>query len=722
MKRNHKKRARCAVAWALAACLVAGLAVMPMLAARQETAGEQAAIRSAQPEYRDIDTRLVGGGQLAGQAAVAVELPAEVKLTGYLVENGDTVQAGDAIAAVDPVSVMTAIAAVQQTLEHLSGQIADAASSASTQNLTAISGGVVKTLYAQPGDNVQDVMLAHGALAVLSLDGYMAVQLSASAQPGQTLTVTLPDGAQVPGTVYSSVNGTLTVTVEDDGYPVGATVTVADAAGESLGSGALYILSPWNVTAYAGTVSQVYAAEGASVYAGQTLLRLEGLGASGTYQQLVDQHHEYETLMQELFRLYQTETLTAPCDGVVTGIDPDGDFLLQGADSSGLAGKALVLMSDVEYLSDDPTEQPEQPGQDDPQEDGGDENKDGNEEDGGEPDPEPEPDPDPEEPACTGAADCPAKTHNPGCLSQQPSHTYWGYPAKIITLAGTSAAVRRAETAVAVEDLAQLPSVSTDAAAMTVEQTYESSLFSGLSAGDTVLLVFDETGTLVMVAWLSSEPAQPTEPTEPTGPTQPTEPTDPTAPTQPGGGQSGGFSGGGGASFGGGQQTQSSFTLYSLEKITVASVTSQAHMTLEITVDELDITKVQPGQSASVTLDALPGERFEATVSQVAASGTNEGGSSKFTVELTLEKDSQMLPGMQASAFLTLDTARNVLCVPAAALGEENGEPVLYTALDPDTGAPTAPFNVTLGTADADYTQILTPLPPDTTIYYPYYE
>lgn len=722
MKRNHKKQARRAVAWALAACLVAGLAVMPMLAARQETAGEQAAIRSAQPEYRDIDTRLVGGGQLAGQAAVAVELPAEVKLTGYLVENGDTVQAGDALAAVDPVSVMTAIAAVQETLEYLSEEIADAASSASTQNLTAISGGVVKTLYAQPGDNVQDVMLAHGALAVLSLDGYMAVQLSASAQPGQTLTVTLPDGTQVPGTVYSSVNGTLTVTLEDDGYPVGETVTVADADGRSLGSGALYILSPWNVTAYAGTVSQVYAAEGASVYAGQTLLRLEGLGASGTYQQLVDQHHEYETLMQELFRLYQTETLTAPCDGVVTGIDPDGDFLLQSADSSGLAGKALVPMSDVEYLSDDPAQEPVQPGQDDPQEDGGNENKDGNEDGGGEPTPEPDPAPDPEEPACTGAVDCPAKTHNPGCLSQQPSHTYWGYPAKIITLAGTSAAVRRTETAVAVEDLEQLPGVSTDTAAMTVEQTYESSLFSGLSAGDTVLLVFDETGTLVKVAWLSSEPTPPTEPTEPTGPTQPDD-TDPTAPTQPSGGQSGGVPSGGGASFGGGsQQTQSSFTLYSLDKITVASVTSQAYMTLEITVDELDITKVQPGQSASVTLDALPGERFEATVSQVAASGTNEGGSSKFTVELTLEKDSQMLPGMQASAFLTLDTAQNVLCVPAAALGEENGEPVLYTARDPDTGAPTAPLSVTLGTADADYTQILTPLPPDTTIYYPYYE
>lgn len=713
MKRERAKKIRRVIAGILTACLVAALALMPMLAARQETAGEQAAVRSAQPEYRDIDTRLVGGGQLAGQAAVAVELPAEVKLTGYLVENGDTVRAGDAIAAVERVSVMTAIAAVQQTLDDLTEQIADAASSASSQNITAVSGGVVKTLYAQVGDNVQDVMLEHGALAVLSLDGYMAVQLSASAQPGQTVTVTLPGGAQVPGTVYSSVNGTLTVTVEDDGYPVGASVAVTDAEGKSLGSGALYILSPWNVTAYAGTVSQVYAAEGASVYAGQTLLRLEDLGTSGEYQQLLDQRHEYETLMQELFGLYETQRLTAPCDGVVTGIDRDSDLLLEETDSQrlsadGLADAALVPMSDTEYLDENQDADPPQP------------------DDGGAP----------EEPTCTGAADCPAKTHDPGCLSQQQpaSHTYQGYAAQIITLSGSSAYVRRSAVPVAVEDLDDLPAVSADLSAMTLEQSCERAYFSGMSAGDVVLLVFDETGALVKVGWISSDPTQPTQPTDPvptepdapTEPTQPDAPEDPTQPggsdagdTLPGGGISGGFSGG---FSGGGTQQEESAALYSLERVTAASVTAQERMTLEITVDELDITRVRVGQSAAVTLDALPGERFEATVSQVAASGTNEGGSSKFTVELTLPRSGDMLSGMRACAFLTLDTTEHTLTVPAAALDEADGQTVLYTALDPDTGAPAAPLPVETGLADADYVQLLTPLPEETTVYYLYYE
>lgn len=709
MKRERAKNVKRVIAGILTACLVAALALMPMLAARQETAGIQAAVRSAQPEYRDIDTRLVGGGQLAGQAAVAVELPAEVKLTGYLVENGDTVRSGDAIAAVDRVSVMTAIAAVQQTLDDLTEQIADAASSASSQNITAVSGGVVKTLYAQVGDKVQDVMLEHGALAVLSLDGYLAVQLSASAQPGQTVAVALPDGTEVPGTVYSSVNGTLTVTVEDDGYPVGASVTVADAEGKSLGSGELYILSPWNVTAYAGTVSQVYAAEGASVYAGQTLLRLEDLGTSGEYQQLLDQRQEYEALMQELFELYETRQLTAPCDGVVTGIDRDSDLLLEEADSQrlsadGLADAALIPMSDTEYLDENQDADPPQP-------------------DGGAP----------EEPACTGAVDCPAKTHDPGCLSQQQpaSHSYQGYAAQIITLSGSSAYVRRSTVPVTVEDLDDLPAVSADLSVMTLEQSCESAYFSGMSAGDVVLLVFDETGALVKVGWISSDPTQPTEPapTEPDIPTDPTQPDAPEDPTQPGGSDagdgwpSGGISGDFSGGFsGGGTQQEESFTLYSLDRVTAASVTAQERMTLEITVDELDITKVRVGQSASVTLDALPGERFEATVSQVAASGTNEGGSSKFTVELTLPRSGDMLSGMRACAFLTLDTTEHTLTVPAAALDEADGQTVLYTALDPDTGAPTAPLPVETGLADADYVQLLTPLPEETTVYYLYYE
>ena len=776
MKKNGKKQFRRVLSWVLAACVVALLAIMPMLASGTGAAGQQAVLRSAQAERRDIDTRVIGGGQLSGETAVRVELPAEVKLKEYLVHNGDTVREGDAIAIVDTVSVMTAITGVQETLDYLAEQIAGAANTSTTGTVTAVSGGTVKRIYARKGDAVQDVMLANGALAVLSLDDTMAVRLTleSTLEPETAVTVAFADGSTASGKVSSNIGGVLTVTVPDDGYAVGSRVTVQDGAGTVLGAGELYILSPWNVTAYSGTVSEVSVKVGDTLRSGQTIFRLSDLGASADDQQLVDRHHEYEALMQELFRLYRTETLTAPCDGVVTGIDQNGTFMLSADGDAAqvvtlLTGQEntvrLQLLSDIVY-EDAPTEAEET------------------------------------ESACTGAVDCPASVHREGCLSQQPmppaaetailtdsltpavagmpysfqlraipgisgtwaiqglpagltlepsgglisgtpeeagsyavsvsfvadgasavreftltvseasgQAVFYGYAAKILQRSGNSVSVMQSPAAYTIADPAQLPDITVDTDSLTAAQTYVSDEFTAFSEGDLVLVVLDEEGSVVKVARLGTTP----------------EPTDPTSPSIPGGGGGGGFPSGGMSGFGGfggmasGAQSEA-FTLYSLEKLTVASVTSQEYMTLEITVDELDITKIHVGQAATVSMDALPGEHFDASVSQVSASGTNEGGNSKFTVELTLAKAEDMLPGMRASAFITLSTAKDVLCVPAAALEELDGQTVVYTGTDPETGAPTAPTPVTLGTADADYVQILDGLPEDAEVYYVGYE
>ena len=67
---------------------------------------------------------------------------------------------------------------------------------------------------------------------------------------------------------------------------------------------------------------------------------------------------------------------------------------------------------------------------------------------------------------------------------------------------------------------------------------------------------------------------------------------------------------------------------------------------MEITIAELDISKLHVGQAATVSVDALGGEQFDATITEIANSGENEGGNSKFAVEMTLEKSGEMLPGM----------------------------------------------------------------------------
>ena len=145
-------------------------------------------------------------------------------------------------------------------------------------------------------------------------------------------------------------------------------------------------------------------------------------------------------------------------------------------------------------------------------------------------------------------------------------------------------------------------------------------------------------------------------------------------------------------------------------------------MTLEITVDEQDISRLQTGMAATITVEAMTGQTFAATVTSIGNTGTNLGGSSKFTAKLTLDKSGDMLPGMNASAFLDLDTVSSVLSVPVAALTENGAEVCLYTAYDEKKDVLSGPVAVTTGISDGEYVQILSGLSEGDTVFYAYYD
>lgn len=843
-KRKDKKQGRRVISWLLAAAVVAGLAVMPMLAGENGQDSQRSVIRSAAAERRTLEDKIMGGGQLQSQEAVQVEIPDGVKLTAYAVGNGDFVRAGQSLAAVDKISVMSAIQSVQETLDTLSEEIADASGDKAPETLKALTAATVKTVYAQEGQSAQEVMLAHGALAVLSLDGTMSLRLTVTSdmQPGETVQVSVDGGEPVSGRVASNQGGVLTVTVADSGYAVGAPAAAQTQGGASLGSGTLEITSPWNVLAYSGTVSQVCVQENDAVRADQTLFRLTDTGSSGSYQHLVDQRREYEALMQELYGLYRTETVCAPSDGIVSGVDKNGSFLLSSGgeewklsflvDSSlgdgfraypcqvvslsqtgmelktspwGVAVENLAAASAIPVAGDTLTDTWDYTGtcgvyrQD---ETGllypaaaqpgdvllavGDEDNlywfilagEGSADGTRKASLLSETTPDGSAYAivtetlpagtvgqsysCTllaapsadgtwtaeGLPNGLALDAATGVLSGIPQTagsfsvtfrfaaedgaavrvliltitetqgTYYGYAARIDQITDGAAQVTQSPTPYPIADLTALPDIQVKEEDLTEVKIYTGDRIAAfeLKEGDLVLMVVDAEGNLVQVSKLNGNPGG----NDPGG--------------NPGGDSGGGRpsfpSGGGsfpsgsfGSLFGGSQQGQSQDDgLYSLEKQTVASVTPQAQMTLEITADELDITKLHVGQTADITVDALAGEHFQAEVTQISGSGTNEGGSSKFTVELTIAKSSEMLPGMNASAAIALQTTQDALCIPAAALNMDGGKNIVFTALDEKTGALSMPVEVTLGKADADSVQILSGLSEGETVYYADYE
>ncbi|MCD8077083.1 MAG: biotin/lipoyl-binding protein, partial [Lachnospiraceae bacterium] len=159
---------------------------------------------------------------------------------------------------------------------------------------------------------------------------------------------------------------------------------------------------------------------------------------------------------------------------------------------------------------------------------------------------------------------------------------------------------------------------------------------------------------------------------------------------------------------------------YGITETTWLSVTPQDSMTITITVDEMDILSLEVGQTAQVTLSALPGQSFEGEVTAIDVSGTNSGGSTKYTAEITIAREEEMLAGMNSSVVITISTEEDVLTIPEAALVEEDGSVYVYTTYDEETDTLGGLTEVTTGVSDGENVEILSGLSEGGAYYYSY--
>jgi len=823
MDKATKKRLKQAISWLLLVALVAGLTAMPLLARKEaQSDGPVASILKDTVKSGSIASVLKAGGTLTAGNAMDVKLPSGVKITDFLVKNGDYVTSGTPVATVDKVTLMNAIVKVQESMDYLRDEISNASNDTIKSTISAPAGGYVKKIFAKAGDSVRNVMLQYGALAVLSLDGRMAVKFTGNLPlaAGDTTCVTLSDGTEITGRVESNLDGQIVISVDDKGYEIGEIVTVTTEDGDTLGSGELYVHNVWTATGFSGTIRSVYAKEKTSLSAGASLFTLTDTDFTATRDTLADLHREYEALLQDMFRMYETGVITAPCDGEVSGVDEDSVFLLsalQGQQGwfvdllSGSSAEAegkgwtVMLLSSGTACTQDPskngcdaqthlegcyyhctgdktctavTHEPEcffycskddacdapvhQPGC--PH-------------------------------YCTNAAGCPGKFHadtcpekcansakckaslgnhlktcpklctvKAGCTADQHESlcpelctdsetcqvTIFGNhlescPQRCQNKTGCTAGfhldtcpelvyyyytgfvgvVNTVDTASGALSLmiVQIPgevsySNKWDYGTLDVEKASGAVLDKDnvyyytdgtYAPGDIVVVAYSEDGTYIISN---------------TGNT-----------TLPDTGGLGGLGGlGGMGSFGGmfgfggmpgmtgAESADAESDLFDLDGDVLMTVTEQDIMTLTITIDEHDIAKVFLGQTAQVDIAALKGQTFAAEVTEISSNGSNNGGSSKFTAELTIPFQKDMLAGMSATATLPLFTKTEALVIPVAALVETESATVVYTALDPETGDPGSPIEVTVGVSDGENAEILSGLNSGDTFYYSYYE
>lgn len=100
--------------------------------------------------------------------------------------------------------------------------------------------------------------------------------------------------------------------------------------------------------------------------------------------------------------------------------------------------------------------------------------------------------------------------------------------------------------------------------------------------------------------------------------------------------------------------------------------------TMSVSIDELDISSVQIGQEATLTMDAIGGT-FSGRVSNLSYEGSGSYVTS-YSATLGIDPIDGALPGMSASAEIITATSGQALIVPVDAVQYEGGEAFLYLA------------------------------------------
>ena len=305
-----------------------------------------------------MEETVYGTGTTSARNQTNVLAGADGTLTDLRVSVGDEVKAGDILAVLTNADLDDEITDLEFDLWELDDTIQDTGTGSKVTTVEAPAAGRVMAIYANVGDDALAVFRREGALAIISTDGRMKVELSdVDASVGvalnDKLTVTGEDFTAEGTVVDLTRQGTsLTLTIQDDTLPMGETVTVATADGVVLGTGTLEVNKPMAVSSYGGTIESVRTEVGKTVKRADTLFKLTDSPITLTLENLRLQRESANKSLEEAKEKRENLIVIAPCDGTIATLNvSEGDEITDGTlIGSILEGEDMNLTIAVDEL------------------------------------------------------------------------------------------------------------------------------------------------------------------------------------------------------------------------------------------------------------------------------------------------------------------------------------------------------------------------------------
>lgn len=305
-----------------------------------------------------MEETVYGTGTTSARNQTNVLAGADGTLTDLRVSVGDEVKAGDILAVLTNADLDDEITDLEFDLWELDDTILDTGVGSKVTAVEAPAAGRVMAIYAGVGGDALAVFRREGALAIISTDGRMKVELSdvdasAGVALNDKLTVTGEDFTAEGTVVDLTRQGTsLTLTIQDDSLPMGASVAVATMDGVTLGTATLEVNKPMAVSSYGGTIESVHTQVGKNVKRGETLFKLTDSPITLKLENLRLQRETADKSLEEAKEQRENLIVIAPCDGTIATLNvSEGDEITNGAlIGSILEGEDMNLTIAVDEL------------------------------------------------------------------------------------------------------------------------------------------------------------------------------------------------------------------------------------------------------------------------------------------------------------------------------------------------------------------------------------
>ncbi|MCM1498525.1 MAG: HlyD family efflux transporter periplasmic adaptor subunit [Clostridium sp.] len=682
-----------------------------------------------------IESGVSGTGTLAYGETASISVPADLQLEEVLVSAGEEVAAGTLLATVEPASLAACLSEVDEAIGEVDDTISTEKDKSESTKITANVAGRVKEIYAKENDPVTEVMEENGALALLSTDGYMAVDLTNAKGVAVGDTVKVTDGTtSAEGTVSSVEGETAVILFSDSSFAVGAGLSVTDSEEAVIGEAEAYVHAPLKVVGTNGTVNAVKVSVDSSVSASSTLFTLKETSQTVEYQQAVQERKELEELLTMLIAIQRNGGITALQDGVITAVNAEGSA---GENSSVSNGSTLAAGKEdekVDTKSDTASENGEVQDTLD----------------------------------LASVRTMVSSADTVSDLTQEKNLTSTGGFAAMSSSSIASSESKEAETLrVSEKPALEAPAGLTGGEGVINGTTTDMEYAEKADASDWKACT-DKTTVVTAGTWYvryretdenAASPAVQVEVRDKTADTangagnnQNTEsdgsgktPEDSgsqgntgsqkdgdntgenTNPDGSGTKEQGSTAGknnsgttkgstvtaGSGSSASAASSSESSSGVETTELFAMADSET---MTVTMTVDELDILSMEAGLEAVVSVDAVEDKTFTGTITNVSRQTSGNGGTAQYSVEVTFEKTEEMLEGMNASVEVILEKAENVLVVPISAVTDRGRSSVVYKGND--NGVLSDETEIETGLSDETYAEVTSGLSEGDTIYY----